>query len=423
MKYYSLAPPISTASQIMLNDFNYASNILFENSTDIFTIQKETFGSKTYYNVKARITAAINNLTSRLLGDDFKQIIHNPIDNISIGIGDMYYFSDNYWISVFSDAIKSVVSNGTVRRANNMLKWIDENGVLFQEPCIIDYNILGSRNLTRQDDMVLPQGYIKIFAQLNERTEKIKPGQRFLVGRPNRQVCWRVLGNGEMVSQGLQTIDNESARLLTLVVEAYQYNEQTDDLINGIADAYKLNYSISLPSSFIYGNVSENYPINAILLCNNDPISGSMTYSTSSSIVADISSSGLITLNSAGSAIVKSYMGGNIDISASALVTVTASGTITNEIRITPSDNTFILEGNSQTFTSYLYINGIQQADIFSFVVADSNVPTDRYIINNMTNNSFDVENINMYLNSPLVINAISGSYIKQISILLTGAF
>ena len=424
MKYYPLSVPVSTASQIMLNDFDYAANVLFENSLDIFTIKKETsFASGVYYDVKARITAAISNLTSKLLGDDFKQIIHNPSSALNVIIGDMYYFSDNFWVSIFSDAIKSVVSNGTVRRCNNMLKWIDENGVLFEEPCIIDYDILGSRNLTRQDDAVLPQGYTKIFTQLNERTEKILPNQRFLVGRPNRQVCWRVLGNGEMVSQGLQTTDNESSRLLTLTVEAYQYNEQTDDLINGIADAYKSVYSIDLSASSISGNVGETYNLGATLLCNNLPTSGSLAYSTSASNIASISASGLLTLSASGTTTAYAYMGGNPSVSASAIVTVTASGTTTTEVRITPSDNVSIIEGESQTFTSYLYANGIQQADAFTFSLANSNVPTNRYVLSTLSNNSFSVENLNMYLDYPLIINAVSGSYSKQIQIMLAGAF
>jgi hypothetical protein len=421
---YQISPPPASASQIMENEFNYAANAIFENCLDVFTVERESiFGSNVYSNVRARITSAISSLTSKLLGDDFKQIIHNPADGIELKLGDTYKFNDCWWISIFSDAIKSVISNGTVRRANNMLKWIDENGVLYLEPCIIDTEITGNRNLTRQDDVVLPQGYVKIFTQANNRTEKIKPNQRFLVGRPNQQVCWRVLGNGEMNAQDLITDDNTSSRLLTLTVDAYQINEQTDDLINGIADAFKSVYTITLSSSSISGNTTETYPLNATLLLNNLPTSGSLTYTTSSSSIATISASGLLTLNSTGSTIATAYMGGNPTISASATIIVTSSGTTTNEVRINPSDNISIIEGESQTFTSYLYTNGVQQADVFTFTLANSNVPTNRYVLSTLSNNSFSVENVNMYLDYPLLILATSGSYTKQISIMLAGAF
>ncbi len=423
MKYYPLSPPVSTASQILVNDFNSMAAIEFYMASNVYTIQRETsFSSGVFSDVTVRIARAINNITSEKLSDDFKQILFNPNDNITDGIGHIYSFSDNKWLCVLSDKIKSIMSDITVRRCNNMLKWIDDNNILRQEPCIIDYSILGSRNLDRQDDLSLPQGYTNIFCQLNDRTERIKPNQRFLVGRPNRQVCWRVLGNGEMLSQGLQTTDNSSARLIKLTVAAYQYNEETDDLVNGIADYYKNIYTINLSASSISGNVGEIYPLGATLEMNGSPTSGSLTYTTSASTIATISSSGSLTLSQSGSSIATAIMGGNLTITASALVTVTASGTTTTEVRVTPSDNVEILEGDTQIFTTYLYANGVQQANIFTFAAANTNVPTDHYIMIT-NNNGFSVENVEKYLDLPLIITATTGSYTKQISITLNGAF
>ena len=423
MKYYSISPPPSAGSQILLNEHNAMVNTLFDLSTDVYHINRElVFASASYVDTRVRVTSATNTLTGRFLGDDFKQLLFNPSDNIDIKIGNLYNFSDNYWLAIYSDAIKSIVSNGTIRRCNNMLKWIDENGVLYQEPAICDYESIGTRNLTRQDDMVLPQGTLKIFCQLNSRTEKIKPNQRFLFGRPNQQVCLRVLGNGEMNAQMQATLDNTSSTLLTLTVDAYQVNPDTDDLVNGIADAYKLVYSISLSASQISGNITESYPINATLLCNNLPTTGSLTYATSSSTIATINTSGSITLNASGSTTITSYMGGNPTVSASATIIVTASGTTTNEIRVLPSDNIEILESDTTLFTTYLYSNGVAQSDTFTFAPANTNVPTDHYILI-ANNNGFSLENVERYLDWPLLITATSGSYTKQISITLNGAF
>ncbi|HQF37057.1 MAG TPA: hypothetical protein PLL26_05465, partial [Candidatus Dojkabacteria bacterium] len=116
-------------------------------------------------------------------------------------------------------------------------------------------------------------------------------------------------------------------------------------------------------------------------------------------------------------------MGGNSSISASALVTVTASSTSTIEVRITPSDNTSILEEDYTDFSAYLYVNSIQQADSFIFTVANSNVPVANYTMSNITDNSFRITNNAMFLEHPLLVNAISGSYIKQVSIQLNGSF
>jgi hypothetical protein len=424
MKYYPLTPVVTTASQIMLSDFQYAGHTLFKESLDIFTVQKETiFGSKVFEDIDVRITSVINVSTGTKLSDDFKQLIFDPIETFIPKMGTLFFFDSNYWLGTFTDNIKSVLTNIIVRRCNEQLRWIDENGVIQSEYCCVDYELTGVRDLVRQDDPILPQGYISIYSQLNERTELIRPNQRFLFGRPKNRICWRVFGNGIQSSQNLETLDDTSGRLLTLTVGGYEINEQVDNLPLGIADYYKSIYTISLSSSSISGNTTETYPINATLLLNNSPTSGSLTYTTSSSSIATISASGLLTLNSAGSTIATAYMGGNPTISASALVTVTTSGTTINEVRITPSDNVSIIEGESQTFTSYLYTNGVQQADTFTFSLVDSNVPTNRYMLSTLSNNSFSVENINMYLDYPLLINAVSGSYTKQISIMLAGAF
>jgi hypothetical protein len=407
----------------MLNDFKYAGHTIFENSLDIFTIQKETsFGSKVYEDIKVRITSVIDSKTSTKLSDDFKQLIFDPTGTFVPIMGYMYYFDSNFWVCTFTDNTKSVVDNCTIRRCNEQLRWIGDNGVSYSEYCAVDYDITGTRDLLRQDDLALPQGYCDIYTQLNERTELIKPNQRFLFGRPKQRVCWKLFGNGIMNSQNQETLTDTTARLMTLTMGGYQYNEQTDDLVNGIADAYKLVYSISLSASQISGNITETYPINATLFCNNLPTTGSLTYATSSSTIATINTSGSITLNASGSTTITTYMGGNPATSASALISVTTSGTSTNEVRVLPSDNIEILESETTTFTTYLYSNGVAQSDIFTFAPANSNVPTDHYILI-ANNNGFSLENVERYLDWPLLITATSGSYTKQISITLNGAF
>lgn len=424
LPYYTLSPPISSASQALRTEYYALIDENFSVATDKFIIQKETsFGSQSYDSIECRITSVIDSKTGEKKSDDWKQILFKPSGGYVPLVGSLYYFDSNYWVGVFTDNTKSLVNNIIVRRCNEQLRWIGDDGVSYSEFCVVDYSLTGVRDLVRQDDVVLNQGYVDVYAQLNERTELIKPNQRFLFGRPKQRVCWRIYGNGIMNSQNQETLSDMTARIITMTMGGYYYNEQTDDLINGIADAYKSVYSISLSASSISGNVGETYNLGATLLLNNSPTSGSLTYTTSSSSIATISASGLLTLNSAGTTIATAYMGGNPSISASATVTVTASGTTTNEVRITPSDNLQIIEGETQTFTSYLYTNGVQQADVFTFSLANSNVPTNRYILSTLSNNSFSVDNINMYLDYPLLINATSGSYTKQISIQLNGAF
>jgi hypothetical protein len=112
------------------------------------------------------------------------------------------------------------------------------------------------------------------------------------------------------------------------------------------------------------------------------------------------------------------------NISASAIVSiiVSASAVMPYEIRVTPSSG-LILEGATNTFEVYGYIGGVQQTDAFAFTVANSYVPSDHYVLNIVDDNHFAVFNKEMYLNYPLTIIATSGSYIKNIDIILRGAW
>jgi len=426
MKYYPLSNPTSTGSQIKTDDYKYAGHELFLDATDVYTIQRETtFASNTYEDVTVRIIPVIDSKSGNKRSDDWKSLIFDPYDTFIPIIGSSFYFEDNYWLCVFTDNIKSTLVNCTIRRCNCQAKWIDNSGVYHAEAAIIDYDLAGTRNLERSDNLILPEGYIPFFIQSNERTRLIQANQKFLFGPKSHRVGFRIHGGGIQNMMTQQTTDEDSNSLMEFVLESYQINPDVDNLDLGVADYYESRYSISLSASQITGNIGESYPINATLLLNNIPTSGSLTYTSSSSPIATINASGSIAMVASGSTIATAYMGGNPAISASALVTVSASSTpvTTTEIRITPSDNVSILEGDTASFTSYLYVNGVQQADVFTFPLVNANVPVDHYTLSNITNNGFDITNSEMYLDYPLLINATSGSYTKQISINLNGAW
>ena len=426
MKYLDLVPPISTASQILKNDFDDMANVLFSYSTDVFQIQHEkTFGQKDFENVTVRITRAINQITSEKLGDDFKQIALNPKDGIEATLGKMWYFDNNYWICVFSDSMKSLMSNCTVRRCNDFLRWLEDDGTYHEEPCIIDYTMARTKETLSVEDPVRPEGYLNIISQLNARTTLIKGNQKFLFGRPNNRVALRVFGNGVQNMLNQSGIDPTSSTVLTLTAGAWEINENLDNLVLGIADYYKKDYTITVSPLSMVGNIGNTYQIDATVYLNDVPTSASIAYSSTASSVASISSSGSVTMISSGSAILSAYMSNASNISASSLVTVSASSTpvVMEEVRITPSENVQILEGDTETFTSYVYVNGVQQANTFSFVKANNNVPIANYVLTTIDGNTISAENIQKYATNPLLINCTSGSYVKQISIDLRGAW
>ena len=80
-------------------------NDQFYNSSDWWPIQEETSqGSGVYQNVDARIVDAIDATTTDKIQDDWKKLLFQNLQHPT-GLGWMYSFNDNYWITTNVDSI------------------------------------------------------------------------------------------------------------------------------------------------------------------------------------------------------------------------------------------------------------------------------------------------------------------------------
>ena len=113
---------------------------------------------------------------SKDVEDDFKKLIFPDLDH-SVNLGRMYYFDNNYWITINVDKLKTLSQTVLIRRCNNTLRWIDEQtGAYYQVPCAIGYLIKENRDYsTAGSAMVVPSGMIDCFYQINSKTKKKKP--------------------------------------------------------------------------------------------------------------------------------------------------------------------------------------------------------------------------------------------------------
>jgi len=423
-KYFTCASPIafdSTGSQI-LNEFQVNVDAEFALAPSYYIISEESpFASGSYVDVGVRVNDAVSSITGLKLGEDFKKVVFQRTDHTT-GIGYKYYFDDNYFLAANTEITKSFVSSITVRRCNNVLRWTDSDGNELSEHCIIDYSIKRPTDSVGRVDPVTGEGFIVVYTQLNDDTKTIKPGQRFLFGNSDNWQAFSVYGNGIRSFLNQETTDNDTCKLLELSMGADVVNEDTDDVVNGIADIYKSVYSLTLTPSSIVGTVGDSFLLSSNLEINDITVTKDMTYVSSASSVAIVSGSGGIVLVGNGSANILTYMTDNTSASAICSVVVSASSTAPYETRVSPANDT-ILEGTTTTFTVYGYVGGVQQVDAYTFALADSNVPSDHYTLTTIDNNSFSVKNIEMYLAYPLIITASSGSYSEDIEIQLRGAW
>lgn len=402
----------TSAFQALLND-------QFNLSPTYQIIQRETsLGSGSYANVEVRVNKSVNSQTGQKLGDDFKTILFKNL-SASDSLGHLYYFDGNYWLVVFSEIIKNIGASVMVRRANNRLRWIDTNGKTYSHPVALEYEVSRPRDSTMKD-MVLPSGYITAYCQLNNDTKTIKSNQRFLFGPASNRVSLKVFGTGLRNFLNQQTMDDESANLLQLTMGGNYENEDTDNLTLGIANYYKYAYTLSLSPTSISGSAGNIYQIVPTITLNGTQTTKPINFISSSSAVAT-TGSGLVTLVSAGSATILAYMVDNTSASASINVTVSGSSPVGYEVRVSPNPS-YILEGDIQAYTCYLYDSGNLQGNTFIFTNG-SVIPDDHFTLTTISNNSFSVKNNEKYLTDPLTIICTSGSYIKNIMVDLKGAW
>ncbi len=258
-KYYPGQPsPPSSASTILRDDFQALVTEQFSVATDIFTISEEIpFASGSYVDLRVRINSAISQTTGQKLGDDYKNFLFEDLTH-AVDIGKKFIFDQNYWITINTEKTKNLAASCTVRRCNNMLRWMLSDGTYAEEPVIIEYALMNPRDDVPIANPVMPGGYMKVYCQLNATTRKIAEGQRFLLGNPDNWVCYKVMGGGIQNYQNLKSADNLSAQLLTLNVAVHQVNSSTDDLVNGIADRYE------------YVSSGSSSAVNTIVVTPND---------------------------------------------------------------------------------------------------------------------------------------------------------
>jgi len=419
-KYYTSGSPSTTyrVNELWKNDFNSFLESDFYNSPSVYTIQEEVvFSSGSFVDVDVRVTTAISNDTGLKLSDDFKQILFKP--NHTAKLGYRYRFDNNDWLLTNVNVIKSYTTTGLARRCNNSLRWVDQNGVSYNEPCIIDYKIASPNN--NNTDPITGEGTIHIFTQHNSRTNKIKENQRFLFGNSDNWMCYRVYGGGLKNYLNNESFNNTTSPLIEFVLGKNSVNYDTDDVINGIADANKIVFSLVTSPSAILGGIGDSFELFSSVTLNGSAVSKDVAYTSSASSVATVSGSGIVDIVSTGSCVITSYLVDNTSITDTTNV-ISSSAVVENDIRFNPTFN-YVLESDIQSFTVYLYQNGVQQSDLFTTTVFDYNVPSENYTLTNVDGNNFTLKNNEKFLDYPLILTFTTGSISKNLEIELRGAW
>jgi len=263
---------------------------------------------------------------------------------------------------------------------------------------------------------------VDCFLQINSRTNKIKPNQRFLFGNENIFVAYRVEGGGINNFNNQKTLDNNSASLGRYGLSVDFINEQTDNVTLGIANAYTNVYEITLNQSTGSGSTSQTIQLEATVKLNDETVTRNVTWASSNTTVATVNSTGLVTILATGNSTITCSLENNTTVSDTCLITGTGSPVDNYQVIFSPDSN-YVLEGAEKTWTVYLYKNNVQQVDTFTFSLDSNTVPAANYTYTVLGGNSFKIKNITRFLTDSLEITATSGSYNNTITVSLRGAW
>jgi hypothetical protein len=380
-------------------------------------------------------THLISSDTGKNLGDDYKKILFKDLSH-AVGLGFMYQFDDNYWLTINSEKTKNLAASSTVKRCNNTLRWYDyATGALYSEPCNLDYEILRNVNNESPSSLIVtPSGRFEILVQFNDRTNLIRPNQRFLFGNEDNWTAYKIVGGGINNFQNIETLDNTTPGMLRLTV-VVDYLSDNDDLTDGVAYENKQEYALTLGQTGISGILgATGIQIYPTVTLNGERVTRTVDWSSSNTGIAIIGATGiasgqtgvpsLLTLGRTGTAVVTGALSGNTGIHAHVNITVSSSSSNIYQVVIDPNKN-YILEGKTQAYTVYLYTNGVKGSETFTFSVNAGTVPSDHYAFSYTATpgNAFSVENKEMFLTDHLTITCTSGSYTGSIEVNLRGVW
>lgn len=400
----------SSSQNEWINDFQALLDDQFQNAHDVFTIEEETFfDSKVFQDIDVRINHIVNTETGEKVGDDYKNILFKEYQH-PVYLGRYYKFDDNYWLTINVDKIKSLTTSASVKRCNNVLRWIDKRGGLHEIPCSLDMRILENRNYsTAGSSLVLPSGVVECITQLNNETNLILPNQRFLFGNKDNWTVLKVQGGGINNYNNINTSSNDSGGLLRLTLALDFVNEQTDNIELGIAEYYQYSFIVNILNGDISGNIGNTIQLNHTVKLDDKIIDAPVVWSSSNDLVANVSTTGKVSFISNGLAVIKCQVKDNSNYYDEIAVDVNTSQIVEDEILLSPNIN-YIYLGDDQEFDVRLILNSVVQSDTFTFTINPNTIPSLNYTFTQTTPNKFKIKNNKQFFNDFLVVTCLSSS-------------
>lgn len=381
----------------------------WDNTTLLKTVEEETAVGTNIFNTvevwKNSISEFVINVVKN--AKDFRRLMFkDQTHDVSRGL--KYRFDNNYWLVYEETTEEEPFCDVSIRRCNNIAKWVDKDtGNIIEEPCILDYE-LSSPNVQYTKDVATANSKVTLIIQGNDNTHKIKKNDRFIFNS--------VPYSFKAINNFMQNdyVDNE---VPILFMELYLDQVQpSDDLVNNIANRYDYNYVLNIEQSNVEQIKGFSGTLTETVKYNDNITNIPVVWSSSDTSVVIINSSGVYNIigDVGTTATITCSIDGNSNVKDTLTVKIISATTDNKELVVT--DINTLSQYDSVNISANIYNNGTIQSDTVTCVANWSN--NVNYTLVNNNNNTWTLTN-NRMSNVPLILTFTSGNLIKQLTITL----
>lgn len=293
--------------------------------------------------------------------------------------GEYIYYNLNYWL--VTDFVNNEINpKALIQKCNHELKWQDSNGLIHIEPCIATRSLLTKMDIKENNKygLVLLEGEMNIYVQSNINTCTIMADNRFYIGSQ----IYKVTGIDDVSDEGLlrfaMKIDiknNNDNKILRIC----DYLGNIDFNITNISNAIIVGDILQIQHNFIFnGNIINNPGY-------------TLTYSSSNSDIATISTSGLVSAISNGNVVITVVATCENNLTLTKTFEIIIQDVLPDNYIIAINGNSEIYVNSSETYTSVVMNNGVEVVESVTWIILSGN---EYGIITSQGNNSCVVKNI-----------------------------
>lgn len=301
------------------------------------------------------------------------------LPNTVLNNGIYIYYNLNYWL--VTDFVQNEINpKALIQKCNHELKWQDSNGLICAEPCIATRSLLTKMDIIdNKYGIQLLEGEMNIYVQNNSNTCTIISGKRFYIGSQ----VYKVTGIDDVSDEGIirfamkvdveNNNDNRNLRIC-------DYQSGIDFKITNILNTISIDDTLQIQFSFYFnGNIIDNpgYII---------------TYSSSNTDIATISTSGLVSAISNGNAIITVVATLEDNLTFTDTFEIIIQDIVSDNYSIIINGNSEIIADSSEVYMAQVMNNNIEVNESVTWIIVSGS----EYGSIKSHNNSCTITNISI---------------------------